>query len=198
MIFSTSFSEGTILGFNEPNHADQSNLDPETAAYNWLELQQAYPDKVTLIPLLPCYLVTLSHCYLVALLPCYLTLYTWYPDKVTLLQLIIGWTTAFPKIIIICFRCLLDPAPLLQMSWIGLKGCWCINVVVDISMLMLLIPLLMLRYIYVYVALWWLVGWKVVEISMLLLMLLISFLILLVRCVVDIVQPAREARRLAP
>ena len=41
-----SFSEPTILGFNEPNHADQSNLDPETAAYSWLELQQAYPDKV--------------------------------------------------------------------------------------------------------------------------------------------------------
>ena len=46
IIITISFSEPTILGFNEPNHADQSNLDPETAAYSWLELQQAYPDKV--------------------------------------------------------------------------------------------------------------------------------------------------------
>ena len=36
----------TILGFNEPNHVDQSNLDPETAAYAWLELQLAYPGKI--------------------------------------------------------------------------------------------------------------------------------------------------------
>ena len=29
----------TVLGFNEPNHADQSNLSPEAAAYAWMELQ---------------------------------------------------------------------------------------------------------------------------------------------------------------
>jgi len=45
-----SLSESTVLGFNEPNHVDQSNLDPETAAYNWVELQQAYPDKVLVGP----------------------------------------------------------------------------------------------------------------------------------------------------
>ena len=51
IIIIISFSEPTILGFNEPNHADQSNLDPETAAYSWLELQQAYPDKVCICQL---------------------------------------------------------------------------------------------------------------------------------------------------
>lgn len=40
----------TILGFNEPNHVDQSNMDPETAAYAWLELQVAYPDKILVSP----------------------------------------------------------------------------------------------------------------------------------------------------
>ena len=40
----------TVLGFNEPNHEDQSNLDPETAAYAWMELQAAYPDKILVSP----------------------------------------------------------------------------------------------------------------------------------------------------
>ena len=35
----------TVLGFNEPNHVDQANMDPEVAAYAWLRLQEAYPDK---------------------------------------------------------------------------------------------------------------------------------------------------------
>ena len=37
-----------ILGFNEPNHADQSDIPPEVAASAWLELQNLYPDKVRL------------------------------------------------------------------------------------------------------------------------------------------------------
>ena len=32
----------TILGFNEPNHADQSDIDPETAAAAWIEIQEMY------------------------------------------------------------------------------------------------------------------------------------------------------------
>merc|ERR1712055_912264 len=40
----------TILGFNEPNHQHQSNLDPEEAAYAWLELQAAYPGKTLVSP----------------------------------------------------------------------------------------------------------------------------------------------------
>ena len=35
-----------ILGFNEPNHADQADIPPEVAASAWLELQNMYPDKV--------------------------------------------------------------------------------------------------------------------------------------------------------
>ena len=35
-----------LLGFNEPNHADQSNIEPEVAAAAWIELQNMYPDKV--------------------------------------------------------------------------------------------------------------------------------------------------------
>ena len=35
-----------ILGFNEPNHADQSDIPPEVAASAWLELQNMYPGKV--------------------------------------------------------------------------------------------------------------------------------------------------------
>ena len=35
-----------ILGFNEPNHADQSDIPPEVAAAAWIELQNMYPDKV--------------------------------------------------------------------------------------------------------------------------------------------------------
>jgi len=40
----------TVLGFNEPNHHDQANLDPESAAMAWLELQEAYPDKTLVSP----------------------------------------------------------------------------------------------------------------------------------------------------
>jgi len=40
----------TILGFNEPNHVDQSNLSPEQAAIGWMELQAAYPDKTLVSP----------------------------------------------------------------------------------------------------------------------------------------------------
>ena len=36
-----------ILGFNEPNHADQSDIPPEVAASAWLELQNLYPNKVS-------------------------------------------------------------------------------------------------------------------------------------------------------
>ena len=37
-----------ILGFNEPNHADQADIPPEVAAAAWIELQNLYPDKVRL------------------------------------------------------------------------------------------------------------------------------------------------------
>ena len=40
----------TVLGFNEPNHADQANMDPEVAAYAWLRLQEAYPEKTLVSP----------------------------------------------------------------------------------------------------------------------------------------------------
>ena len=36
-----------ILGFNEPNHKDQSDIPPEEAAAAWIELQTLYPDKVS-------------------------------------------------------------------------------------------------------------------------------------------------------
>ena len=35
-----------ILGFNEPNHSDQSDIAPEEAAAAWIELQTKYPDRV--------------------------------------------------------------------------------------------------------------------------------------------------------
>ena len=37
-----------ILGFNEPNHSDQSDIPPEEAAAAWIELQTKYPDRVKL------------------------------------------------------------------------------------------------------------------------------------------------------
>jgi len=40
----------TILGYNEPNHQDQSNLSPEKAATGWMELQEKFPDKVLVSP----------------------------------------------------------------------------------------------------------------------------------------------------
>ena len=39
-----------LLGFNEPNHADQSNIEPEVAAAAWIELQNLYPDKILVSP----------------------------------------------------------------------------------------------------------------------------------------------------
>jgi len=39
-----------ILGFNEPNHADQADIPPEVAASAWLELQNIYPDTVLVSP----------------------------------------------------------------------------------------------------------------------------------------------------
>ena len=38
-----------ILGFNEPNHKDQSDIPPEEAAAAWIELQTLYPDRVTML-----------------------------------------------------------------------------------------------------------------------------------------------------
>jgi len=39
-----------VLGFNEPNHADQSNLSPQEAAQGWMEIQELYPDKLLVSP----------------------------------------------------------------------------------------------------------------------------------------------------
>ena len=37
-----------ILGFNEPNRPDHSDIPPEVAASAWMELQNLYPTKVGL------------------------------------------------------------------------------------------------------------------------------------------------------
>jgi len=39
-----------ILGFNEPNHSDQSDISPETAAAAWIEIQEMYPDRLLVSP----------------------------------------------------------------------------------------------------------------------------------------------------
>jgi len=39
-----------ILGFNEPNHADQSDLSPDVAAAGWMEVQELYPDRILVSP----------------------------------------------------------------------------------------------------------------------------------------------------
>ena len=39
-------SATTVLGFNEPNHRDQANLDPVTAAWAWMELQVVLQSKL--------------------------------------------------------------------------------------------------------------------------------------------------------
>jgi len=39
-----------ILGFNEPNHSDQSDLSPDVAAHGWMEIQEMYPDKILVSP----------------------------------------------------------------------------------------------------------------------------------------------------
>ena len=36
----------TILGYNEPNQKEQSDISPEDAAVHWAEVTQKYPDKV--------------------------------------------------------------------------------------------------------------------------------------------------------
>ena len=38
-----------ILGFNEPNRPDHSDIPPEVAASAWIELQNIYPDKVNIL-----------------------------------------------------------------------------------------------------------------------------------------------------
>ena len=48
-----------LLGFNEPNHADQADIEPEVAAAAWIELQNLYPDKV--LSLLLCHLSSFSY-----------------------------------------------------------------------------------------------------------------------------------------
>jgi len=40
----------TVLGFNEPNHKDQANMSPESAAYHWMRFQAAYPGKKLVSP----------------------------------------------------------------------------------------------------------------------------------------------------
>ena len=35
-----------ILGWNEPNQADQANIPPDVAALAWIEHQEKYADKV--------------------------------------------------------------------------------------------------------------------------------------------------------
>ena len=39
----------TVLGYNEPNREDQSDIPPEEAAFHWSELTQKYKDKVRLL-----------------------------------------------------------------------------------------------------------------------------------------------------
>jgi len=39
-----------ILGFNEPNKGDQSDISPETAAAAWIEIQEMYPDRLLVSP----------------------------------------------------------------------------------------------------------------------------------------------------
>ena len=36
-----------ILGWNEPNQADQANIPPDVAALAWIEHQEKYADKVS-------------------------------------------------------------------------------------------------------------------------------------------------------
>ena len=42
-----------ILGFNEPNQADQANIPPDVAALAWIEHREKYADKVYSPDLLP-------------------------------------------------------------------------------------------------------------------------------------------------
>ena len=36
----------TVLGYNEPNKEDQTDIPPDEAAFHWSELTQKYNDKV--------------------------------------------------------------------------------------------------------------------------------------------------------
>jgi len=40
----------TILGFNEPNQPDQSNMTPMEAAVKWMEMQELYPNRTLVSP----------------------------------------------------------------------------------------------------------------------------------------------------
>ena len=40
----------TVLGFNEPNQPDQSDIPPEEAAVAWVEIQEQYPNKILVSP----------------------------------------------------------------------------------------------------------------------------------------------------
>merc|ERR1712179_504624 len=40
----------TVLGFNEPNFGEQSNISPQDAATYWIQIQDAYPDKTLVAP----------------------------------------------------------------------------------------------------------------------------------------------------
>ena len=40
----------TILGFNEPNHKSQSNLQPSQAVAGWKVIQATFPDKILVSP----------------------------------------------------------------------------------------------------------------------------------------------------
>ena len=42
-----------ILGFNEPNQADQADIPPDVAALAWIEHQEKYADKVFRKDILP-------------------------------------------------------------------------------------------------------------------------------------------------
>jgi len=39
-----------ILGFNEPNMADQANMSPQEAALEWIEVMGRYPDRLLVSP----------------------------------------------------------------------------------------------------------------------------------------------------
>jgi len=39
-----------LLGYNEPNKADQAGIPADVAAAAWIELQQKYPDKILVSP----------------------------------------------------------------------------------------------------------------------------------------------------
>lgn len=42
----------TVLGYNEPNRKDQTDIPPDEAAFHWSELTQKYNDKVMVLCLI--------------------------------------------------------------------------------------------------------------------------------------------------